>query len=79
MTRRKTGQEHLDAAQECLEEMTRARRDGDWAKVSGLADAAQAHAAVAAVAQQVITAPAILLAGKQGQQWMDAAGVDRPR
>lgn len=79
MARRMTGPEHLDRAHDCLEELAKARRDGDWGRVSALADAAQAHRGMAEVAWQVSTAPAVALAGRQGQQWLDAVGVERPR
>lgn len=78
MARKLSGPEHVEQANECLDGLVRARRDSDWPAVTGLAAAAQAHLSMAEFAWQVSSAP-VVLAGRQGQQWADAAGVDRPR
>ncbi|TDD54613.1 hypothetical protein E1286_05335 [Nonomuraea terrae] len=74
-----TGPEHLSEAADCLDELAKARRESDWAKVSALAAAAEAHTSFASTALEVASAPAAVLAGRQGQQWLDAAGVERQR
>ncbi|MFI7470528.1 hypothetical protein [Nonomuraea sp. NPDC049646] len=79
MVRKLTGPEHLAEAHDCLDELAKARRESDWGKVAALAEAALAHQGMAVLAWQVLSAPSAVLSGRQGQQWLDAAGVDRPR
>lgn len=74
-----TGPEHIDEAQACLADMAQARRDADWPQVTALAAAARAHTDLARLAWDLQQAPAAAVAGRQGQRWADAAGIDIPR
>lgn len=79
MPRRPSGADHLDSANDYLDAMTKALKEEDWAKLSTLADAAQAHLSAASLAWEVLSAPGGLLSGRQGQRWREAAGVETPR
>lgn len=79
MPRNMTGPEHIEAAQTCLADLGQARRDVDWARVAALAAAAQAHLAMADLTLRLHTAPSSVVAGRQGQRWLEAVGVDLPR
>lgn len=79
MARKLSGPEHVEQAQECLDGVARARRDSDWPAVTGLAAAAQAHLAMAEFGRSLLVGPAAVVAGRQGQRWLDAAGVEVPR
>ncbi len=79
MPRRPSGPDHLDSANDYLDAMTKAHRDEDWAKLSTLAAAAQAHLSAASLAWEVLSAPGGILAGRQGQRWREATGVEAPR
>lgn len=71
-----SGPEHLDQAHECMDALARARREADWPTVVALAEAARAHLEMASFLWQVSSAP-VVFAGRQGQRWADAAGIDR--
>jgi hypothetical protein len=79
MGKRTSGPEHIEEAQACLADMDQARRDGAWPKVAALADAAHAHMDMARLAWTLQQAPATAAGGRQGQRWLDAAGVDPSR
>lgn len=79
MARKMTGPDHLEAGHDCLDELAKARQQGDWPKVAALAAAAQAHLSMASMAWQVSSAPAALLAGRQGQRWLATAAVEQAR
>src|SRR5690606_15763170 len=59
-----------------MDALVRARREADWPTVVALAEAARAHLEMASFLWQVSSAPAGL-AGRQGQRWAGAAGIDR--
>jgi len=77
--KRLSGPEHLDAAHDCFEDLTKARASGDWPKVAALAAEAQAHLSMALLVWQLSSAPGPLLAGRQGQRWLNSTGVEQPR
>jgi hypothetical protein len=79
MARKLSGPDHLDQAHECLDGLVRARREADWSQVAALAAAAQAHLGMAEFARSLLAGPAAVVAGRQGQRWLDAAGVEVPR
>lgn len=79
MARKLSGPEHVEQAHECLDGLAGARREADWPKVAALAEAAQAHLAMAEFGRSLLTGPAAVVAGRQGQRWLDAAGVEVPR
>lgn len=78
MARKLSGPDHLDAAHDCLDDLARARSAADWPRVSALAAAAQAHLAMASFAWQM-TMPGAALAGRHGQRWLAASGLDQIR
>lgn len=74
MSKKMTGPEHVDMAHNYLSDLAQAHKEGDWAKMSALAAAADAHLRMADLALAVSLAPAAVSTSRQGTQWLTAIG-----
>lgn len=73
MGRGTPGYEHVEAAQDCLTDLVKARGERDWPRVTALAAAAQAHLAMASLARDLALAPSSSTT-RDIHRWQAAAG-----